>query len=596
MNRLYRAAVLLLLCIFFYQCQKDLSYIGSPDTGVPAVIASDPIKATLQGNIVDENNEPAAGVTITAGTNTVMTNATGYFRITDASLDKNTSLVTAEKAGYFKGYRVFAATSGTNQVVIKLVQKNLAGTVTASSGGAATLSNGAKISLPANSVVLVSSGNAYTGDINVYAAYINPRASDIAETVPGSFAANDKNGKRVILSSYGMLAVELESAAGEKLQIKSGAVATLTTPIPSSSLSSAPATIALWYVDEQTGIWKEEGTATKQGNDYTGDVKHFSFWNYDYPFDAVSLTVTLLNDKGQPIVNVPVKIKLADSAGLAYGYTDSLGQIKGLVPANKDLLLEVLDPCNNAVFSKSLSPLTKNTDLGVIKIPNSTPSVVTLSGTLSNCSSMPVKDGYAIISINNMVRYAATDEAGKFATTFITCSGTSATALVFGIDQTSQQQSTNSTITVTTPVTDAGNITACGTSSTEYIKYTLDDTVHNITTVASTDTITYRTGSSETYIYGHRNNDFNDYINFTVQKNVSAPGTFPVATLEVGSYNPYVSFSNLITIIQPFNVTFTRFANNVGEFSEGSFSGKFTTHGASTIHTISCTFKVRRNN
>lgn len=573
-----------------------MSYIGAPDPGVPGVIAPDPIKAILQGNILNENNEPAAGVTITVGTNTVMTNATGYFRIIDASLDKNTSLVIAEKAGYFKDYRVFAATSGTNQVVIKLIKKILAGTITASSGGDATLSNGSKISLPANSVVLSSSGSAYSGDINVYAAYIDPRASDIAETVPGSFAANDKNGKRVILSSYGMLAVELESVAGEKLQIKSGVAATLTTPIPSSSLSSAPATIALWYVDEQTGVWKEEGTATKQGNNYVGDVKHFSYWNCDYPYDAVSLTVTLLNDKGQPFVNVPVKIKLADSAGLAHGYTDSLGQIKGLVPANKDLFLEVLDPCNNAVFSKSLSPLTKNTDLGVIKIPNSTPSVVTLSGTLSNCSSMPVKDGYAIISINNMVRYAATDEAGKFATAFITCSGTSGTALVFGIDQTSQQQSTTSTITVTAPVTDAGNITACGTSSTEYIKYTLDDTVHNITTGASTDTITYRTDSSETYVYGHRNNDFNDYINFTVQKNVSAPGTFPVATLEVGSYNPNVSFSNLITIIQPFNVTFTRFANNVGEFSEGSFLGKFTTYGASTIHTISCTFKVRRNN
>lgn len=598
MNRLYRVAVLLLLCFFFYQCQKDLSYIGAPDPGVPGVISSDPIKAILQGNILDETGQPAAGVSITVGTKTVMTNGSGYFRITDASLDKNTSLVTAQKEGYFKGYRVFAATSGTNQVVIKLIKKNLAGTLTASSGGSATLSNGAKISLPANSVVLASAGSVYTGDINVYAAYIDPRASDIAETVPGSYAANDKNGKRVILSSYGMLAVELESVAGEKLQIKSGVAATLTTPIPSSSLSSAPATIVLWYVDEQTGVWKEEGTATKQGNNYVGDVKHFSYWNCDYPYDAVSLSLTLQNDKSLPLVNVQVEVSLSDtgSGSHAYGYTDSLGQVKGFVPSDKNLLLEVLDPCGKTVYSQNLSALNKNTDLGTITVTNATTSLLTFTGTLLNCSTLPVKNGYAIINFNNFIRYATTDNAGKFTTTFITCSGTPATALVFGIDETSQQQSATSTLTVTAPVTDAGNITACGTSSAEYIKYTLDDTVHNITTGAPTDTITYRTGSSETYIYGHRNNDFNDYINFTVQKNVSAPGTFPVATLEVGSYNPNVSFSNLITIIQPFNVTFTRFANNVGEFSEGSFLGKFTTYGASTIHTISCTFKVRRNN
>ena len=70
-----------------------------------------------------------------------------------------------------------------------------------------SLSDGSKISLPASAVVNAASGSDYSGDINVYASYINPKANDISKTVPGSFVANDKNGKRVILSSYGMLAV-----------------------------------------------------------------------------------------------------------------------------------------------------------------------------------------------------------------------------------------------------------------------------------------------------------------------------------------------------------------------------------------------------
>jgi hypothetical protein len=89
--------------------------------------------------------------------------------------------------------------------------------------------------------------------------------------------ADDKNGARVTLASFGMMAVELESASAEKLQIKSGSVATLTTPIPASAQANAPATIALWSVNEQTGIWKEEGTATKNGNVYVGDVKALFF-------------------------------------------------------------------------------------------------------------------------------------------------------------------------------------------------------------------------------------------------------------------------------------------------------------------------------
>ncbi len=205
-------------------------------------------------------------------------------------------------------------------------------------------------------MVKASGGNPYSGNINVYATYIDPTADDIAQAMPGSFMADDKNNKRVTLTSYGMLAVELESSAGEKLQIAPGSVATLTTPIPSSIQSSAPATIALWYVNEQTGIWKEEGSAIKKGNNYIGEVKHFSFWNCDISIPAVTLSVTLKTGKGVPIVHGVVRLTLSapGSPSQAYGNTDSLGQVSGLVPANQPIVLEVLDPCNNAVYTKSI--------------------------------------------------------------------------------------------------------------------------------------------------------------------------------------------------------------------------------------------------
>src|SRR4030095_4869634 len=110
-------------------------------------------------------------------------------------LDKNATLVIAEKAGYFAAYRCFSATSGTNQVVIKLTKKNLSGTVSGTNGGEVNLSNGTKISLPANGVVKASDNSSYTGTVNVYASYIDPTAADILQRVPGSFMANDRNDK-----------------------------------------------------------------------------------------------------------------------------------------------------------------------------------------------------------------------------------------------------------------------------------------------------------------------------------------------------------------------------------------------------------------
>lgn len=583
---------MLLASLFFFQCQKDLSYIGTPDPVIPDVILPDPIKTNLQGNIVDENNQPAAGVTIKVGTMTTITNSTGYFRISDASLDKNTSLVTAEKVGYFKGYRVFSATSGTNQIVIKLVKKSLTATITASSGGSAALTNGAKISLPANGVVMASSGAAYSGDVKVFASYIDPTAADIAQTVPGSFMANDKNGKRVALASYGMLAVELETASGEKLQIKQGTVAALTCPIPASVLSTAPATIALWYVDEQTGVWKEEGSATKQGNNYVGDVKHFSFWNCDYPYAAVNISATFKNSTGLPLVHVSVKITAIGTGGAAHGNTDSLGQVKGLVPANKDLLLEVLDPCGNIVYSQNIAALSQPTDLGIITVSGSAaPSLVTFKGTLLNCSGLPVKNGFATISINNMVRYAATNVNGEFSTTFLACSGNNGIARVLGIDQTAQQQSATSTINLTTPITNAGNITACGTSSAQYINYSIDGIDYSITSSANDSIVGFSLSQgtiNRINIMGNQRSNFNNHISFVVRDAVAA-GTYPVAEMGLQNYQH-------IQLTPPFNVTFTGFATSVGEFYEGTLSGKFTADSTTVIHNISSSFRVRRNN
>lgn len=152
MKRIYFALITVLISVLFFNCQKEFSATnfgsGNTENNVLA-----PITATLQGNIYDENEQPAVGVQITVGTKTSITNDHGYFRIRDAALDKNASLVMAEKPGYFTGYRTFNATSGVNQVVIKLIKKTLTGAVGGASGGDIAFSNGSKISLPANGII-----------------------------------------------------------------------------------------------------------------------------------------------------------------------------------------------------------------------------------------------------------------------------------------------------------------------------------------------------------------------------------------------------------------------------------------------------------
>jgi hypothetical protein len=588
MKKVSYVSLLLIGSLLFFKCQKELSLNNSffsASNNQPA-----PVSADLQGNIIDENNRPVAGVSVTVATANAVTDAKGYFKISHASLDKNASLVTAELPGYFKAYRTFSGTSGTNRVFIKLIKKALAGTVNAATGGSVQLAEGAVVLLKPNSIVNTN-GIAYTQNVYVYAAYIDPTATDIGKTVPGSFIADDADDKRVVLNSYGMMAIDLESFSGERLQIATGNTATLTMPIPEGKVSGAPASISLWYIDEQSGIWKEQGTSKKTRNNYVGDVKHFCYWNNDTGLPGINFTATLKTSNGTPLINTGIIIKPASNSpfGYAHGFTDTLGQVSGLIPSSLNLTFEVLDECGNVVYSKDIGPFAQNTDLGTYTISSALSSVTTIKGRLVTCNAAPVTAGYALIDWNNVPYYVHTDASGKFSMDIFTCSAIPPSVNIIGVDENAQLQGTVLTLPITSQVNDAGDISACGTSSLQFISYTLDGKEYKLPT-ATTDSIrsafTNVYGSSySTFIEWNHSGDNYIYFNFTGN---NEKGVYRLKAMDVLNYNR-------IGLIAPFNVDLTSFPQSVGEFYEGSFSGSFKDSADISItHNISCTFRMQK--
>lgn len=576
-NPVYMALAGLLL--LFASCQKEISFIAPPATG------TSPITATVQGNIVDENGSPAPGVTIKVGSKTAITDAKGYFRIRNASLDKATSLVTAEKAGYFKAFRVFAASKAVNQVKIKLLKKVLTGSVPSTGGGTITLANGSSLQFNANSFAR-SGGAAYSGTVNVYAAFVDPTSQDIGETVPGSFLADDKDNKRVILTSYAMMAVELETPAGEKLNIASGSTAKLNFSVPAGLQSSAPASLSLWYVDETTGRWKEEGTAVKNGNIYTGEVKHFTYWNCDAPGPTVNCTATFVNQNGQPLIYTSVLIRPANGYGCAHGFTDSLGQISGPIPANMNLVLEVQAPypCFSIVYSQNIGPFSADVNLGTITV-NTTQYLLTVEGKVVNCNNNPVSNGFAEIEYDNVVRYARTNATGDFSVTFVNCGQGAPACTIVGADSLTQQQGMPTTVTITSPVTHAGNIIACGTSSIQFMNYTIDggSQVNLISTnPGDSFTASDTTGTQHrTYLNGYRSQT--QYLSLDFDS-PGTPGTYALHYLSLDGYGQ-------VTPLASCNLILTAFPQP-GGFFEGTFSGQFK-DALNNTHSLNGSLRIK---
>ena len=580
----------LVISISLLSCQKEVKN-DDPGTGgsTGTVVNPTPVQGTVTGKVIDNNNNAVTGATVKAGNNTTTTDNRGLFRFNNIQLDKYSAVVTVEKSGFFKGYRVFSASpNNTNFIKLKLVSKTLIGSIDAVAGGSLSLPDNSKITLPASGIVVRSNNQSYSGSVKVYAAVINPASADISQIIPGSFQGTDANNYRVILTSFGMLAVELEGNSGEQLQIATGKTAKLRFTIPSSLRSTAPATIPLWSVDETTGLWKEEGSATKGTDYYEGDVSHFSFWNCDVSSQTVFLEMTIVTAEG-PLSHVQVKLTRPNGAS-SYGYTDSSGHVGGVVPKNEALTLEVLNTCNQAISTQTVGPFSTNTNLGTITVTISPLNTLQITGTAVNCSNQPVTNGNVLVYFEGQL-YNRPLNNGNFSLTITRCSNSTGAVEIVAVDNVANQQSNSPwTGLASTGTISTGAISACGVSSASFINYSVDGTNYSLSTATPGDSITtYGSGSSgtnqsATAVFGFRMSQPNMKISFSTQG--AAVGTFPLQYLLVNQYDS-------IIIVTPFNVNITTYGLP-GQFIEGNFTGQIRDI-SNNLHTVAATFRVRRN-
>lgn len=576
--------------ILFFSCQKDLS-LDNSGVGIQPPDLSTKINSSVSGFVTDENNAAVMGATVQFGTTNITTDKYGYFEAKNIQVVKNAAVVTVNKTGYFKGIKTYIAKEGKAAFFrIKLIPKTNVGNINAASGGTVTLANGLSIKLPAGGIVNAATNSPYTGTVNIAAFWINPTAVDLNQIMPGDLRGINTEGSLKLLQTFGMTAVELTGSAGELLQIVNGRKATLSLTIPPSLIASAPATIPLWYFDEANGLWKQEGSATKTGNTYTGDVGHFSFWNYDQPGNLVQFDCTLKNSAGNPLGYTLVRLTVNGMAS-AYGYTDSSGYVSGAIFANSNFLLEVFPNygCSGPVYSQTFTTGTTNISLGVITIAAASNSA-TLTGTVTNCNNTPVTNGYILLNdVNNIYTRYPLNSSGAYSISKLFCSLPQTISFI-GEDIANAQQSATVSYTVNAGANVIPNIQACAVATQQFLNYSINGTTYNFSYPADTfyynnnavQSLLFLTGSS--IASGHSGN-------LRVGNTGLAIGS--VQTLD--QFKP-TQVQDTFRITTPVLVNITEYGA-IGQFAAGNFSGVFTGAApANTQYNVTCNFRLRRNN
>lgn len=580
--------IFIFTAILFFSCQKSLNYETTGGSATPPDLSTK-ISSSVSGFVTDENNAAVMGATVQFGSSISTTDKYGFFEATNVQVIKDAAVVTVSKTGYFKGIKTYLAKEGKAAFFrIKLIPKTTAGNINAASGGTVSLANGLSIKLPAGGIVNAATNTAYTGTVNVAAYWINPVATDLNSIMPGDLRGIDNDGSLKLLQTFGMAAVELTGAAGELLQIVNGQKATLTLPIPSSLSAGAPASIPLWYFDESNGLWKQEGSATKNGNTYVGDVSHFSFWNCDVPANYVQFNCTLKNSAGNPLPYTLVKISVVGTSNYRSGYTDSSGYVGGAVPNNSNLVMEVFTNygCATPVYSQTFTTTNVNISLGTITISTAN-NLATITGTVTNCASTPVTNGYIILNEGNIFTRYPLNNLGAYSVCKIFCSFPQNITLI-GEDIINAQQSTNVNYVVNAGTNTVANIQACGIITQQFINYTINSATYSFT--APADTFFYSNNNQASIsITGYRIAPPSSNVNI----NFANTGVAVGSSQNLQNFNPsQIADSLRITI--PIWVNITEYGA-VGQFAAGTFSGIFTGASPANIqYNVTCNFRVRR--
>ena len=349
------------------------------------------------------------------------TNASGLLYWPDATVGESTYL-TVEKEGYFHASRRFYPSPGAASYIrIILLSDSRIAFFNSTDGAVLPIEDKATIRFPQHGYVL-ENGDVYEGIVVVSAKVIAPDDPDLSYKMPGDLVGMNAEGAFGALGSMGMMAVEMNTPDGEKLNFANDVEAILEMNIPSTMADLATASIPLWYFDEMDGVWREEGIATKTGDRYVGQVKHFSFWNYDAWFPAIKWGAAFNFENRGAASQVEVCITIISMNTTKCALTNEEGIVCGLVASNELLLMEVKGECGESIYTEEIGPFSDATMLGPISISDPGILVTKVFGQVISCDGDPVRDGFAIISVGDYNHYTTLDKStGAFNVSITTC-------------------------------------------------------------------------------------------------------------------------------------------------------------------------------
>jgi hypothetical protein len=299
-------------------------------------------QATLETGLfgtIEGASGALSSVTVEVNGVSAMTDSSGEYVIQTGS---GPAVVSFKADGYLPTVRRVTIADGSPTAAHVTLQRRATATpVDADSGGMVSGARSASVMIEPGELS-GPGGTSVTGMVDVYLTPVDPSDSDEVQALTGSFEGQSTAGTS-LLESFGMVDVTIMQGDDE-LQVAPGETLEIRIPAPAGAVpSELPATMPLWSLDEDSGRWVEEGTATldEATNTYVGEISHMSAWNADKEAEATCITGLAVDSNGDPIAGAEIDTKGLDYFGSSTGSTVADGRFYIPVRKNSEVSVAV---------------------------------------------------------------------------------------------------------------------------------------------------------------------------------------------------------------------------------------------------------------
>ena len=383
MNKIFIFSWLLICCLIISCRKDDITPIGGQD------VLGNAENVSFIIQIIDEKNNgiPNAILMMQGIGNNYTSDQNGFIIVKNISVPATGIYTTVLASTYHKQIKLLNGKDNSNNIkYIKMVP--ITQTNTIATGSEDWINGRGKLKLP--DVLILPNGSIFQGNVIVYSNYFDPDTRHFLMEAPGNMLALNTENEVITLASMGMYRIELFSESGEVLKIRQGDKATLSFPIADIQIDKLENTIPLWSLNEDTGLWGQEGEASLNGQYVVAEVGHFSFWNLDLPFEFEEICFTVKSSDGDLISGLNLDFLVNNVFPMGFETTDNEGKVCGRIPLGQSIKINVILK-DLLVQSFEVGPFSPGAADVELLLTN---RLTEVKGIAVTCEMTPVTNGY----------------------------------------------------------------------------------------------------------------------------------------------------------------------------------------------------------